>query len=1226
MRILRAPLLVVLVALCPFAVLEAQRVHAITGKVTSDSGAVIAAADVIVTIAPSTETVTAKSDAAGNYRVVIPAASATGEYLLYVGALGRRPFRQRVTFTPRDSIVVVNVKLASAVQTVAGVRVQAQRPRPRPSLGTDIDAAPVADGLNKRFDGVANALSPELQGNFDAMASMIPGLSVTSSGVSAFGMGADANMTALNGMAFGGTSVPRDLATTTTFFTSPWDPTRGGFSGALASTQVNRGGNVTIHRARVTLDDPIMQVGDPIARQFGQKYTNVQLSNSGQGALSLDKYFYNYAIQASRQMAPVSSLLDLNSDALEHAGISPDSAERLTQILGTQRIPITLGGIPTQRTTTNVQYLERFDRALPPPPAGATPAPAWDIIVGADYTESEAPSLSPTVLPASAGKTRNGGALVQGLYSRYFGKLGDYVNETASAFSFRDNRGSPYLALPSGNVLIASRLADATPTIGSLSFGGNSALARDSKTWAWEVHNQTDFLVNGHQSLPAKLYFQSRYEHYDQSLAANRLGSFNFASLNDLASGIPSSYTRTLSSPDRAGGEWIGAGALGGSWTTTHLVLAGGARVDANAFTGLPAFNSTVDSAFHIRNDRSPNSIAVSPRFGFNWYPTAQRGLFTYQSPATSTLRGGYQFRGGIGEFRNFLPTTLLSNAIGSTGLPGSSQQLICTGPAAPTPNWQSYMTDPSTVPSTCAGGTSIFSDASPSVAMIDPSFSPSRSWRATLGWSNGGAIGNLWNNYVAIDGVYSLNLAQPSTVDLNFAGTQRFTLANEGNRPVFVSAGSVVPSTGNVSAVESRRLASLGRVGDRMSDLRSDTRQITAYVIPNIPFRFGIVTIGYTYSDSRGQLRGFDASTATDPRAIEWASQAFTPRHQLVLQTAKSLGPIFITASGRVMSGFRYTPIVAGDVNGDGWSGDRAFVFDPARADTAVARGLRDLMTTGSASARDCLTKQLNTLAGRNSCVGPWTATMNANVFMPNVPGTKNRVQLSLNIANPLGGLDQLLHGSDKLHGWGTTPFIDGTLYQVRGFDASAQRYVYQVNPRFGSTAPAISTLRTPFRLTFDVRIDYGRSAEEQRLDLNLRIKPPLVGTRAAADTIKARYMATSFTDPYKVILRFADSIALSRAQTEQIQAEQKILLAKADSIYKQLAAYLVALPDHYTPSEAVKRVNDTNDSVWKVIYAEAPFLRSLLTPGQQRILPLGIREMVTIENYKGRFFYGGP
>ncbi len=85
------------------------------------------------------------------------------------------------------------------------------------------------------------------------------------------------------------------------------------------------------------------------------------------------------------------------------------------------------------------------------------------------------------------------------------------------------------------------------------------------------------------------------------------------------------------------------------------------------------------------------------------------------------------------------------------------------------------------------------------------------------------------------------------------------------------------------------------------------------------------------------------------------------------------------------MQSGLRYTPFVAGDINGDGSSNDRAFIFDPSRvADTAVSRGLRDLLTSGSASARDCLSRQINTIAGRNSCVGPWSATMNAALVIP--------------------------------------------------------------------------------------------------------------------------------------------------------------------------------------------------------------------------------------------------
>ena len=44
---------------------------------------------------------------------------------------------------------------------------------------------------------------------------------------------------------------------------------------------------------------------------------------------------------------------------------------------------------------------------------------------------------------------------------------------------------------------------------------------------------------------------------------------------------------------------------------------------------------------------------------------------------------------------------------------------------------------------------------------------------------------------------------------------------------------------------------------------------------------------------------------------------------------------------------------------------------------------------------------------------------------------------------------------GASGLHGWGTAATPDRTLYTVRGFDASTNRFLYTVNPRFGSTSP---------------------------------------------------------------------------------------------------------------------------------------------------------------------------
>ncbi len=327
------------------------------------------------------------------------------------------------------------------------------------------------------------------------------------------------------------------------------------------------------------------------------------------------------------------------------------------------------------------------------------------------------------------------------------------------------------------------------------------------------------------------------------------------------------------------------------------------------------------------------------------------------------------------------------------------------------------------------------------------------------------------------------------------------------------------------------------------------------------------------------------------------------------------------------VQSGLRYTPFVAGDINGDGASNDRAFIFDPSRvADTAVSRGLRDLLNSGSASARDCLSRQINTIAGRNSCVGPWSATFNAALVIPQLPKTNGRMQATLNLANPLGGLDQLLHGSDKLHGWGSTPFIDGTLYQVRGFDPAARQFLYQVNPRFGSTNPSTSTLRSPFRITHQPSAFTTTGCNAQSKGLSWLSNKAAANRHAGisgyhkGEVPEKRIYGPLCRDV--AICRLARAVA--RARWSRSSREQKVLLGKADVIYGKLAAYLAALPANYDASDALQQVTAANDTAWKTIYAESPFIRSLLTPRQLPRLPRPIYEMLMTEKPQVRFFFG--
>jgi hypothetical protein len=211
----------------------------------------------------------------------------------------------------------------------------------------------------------------------------------------------------------------------------------------------------------------------------------------------------------------------------------------------------------------------------------------------------------------------------------------------------------------------------------------------------------------------------------------------------------------------------------------------------------------------------------------------------------------------------------------------------------------------------------------------------------------------------------------------------------------------------------------------------------------------------------------------------------------------------------------------------------------------------------------------------------------------------------ITLNLANPLGGLDQLLHGSDNLRGWGTSAAVDPVLYNVKGFDASANRYVYAVNPRFGNTDPALSTLRAPFRVTLDVQLNVGRTLAEQQLDRWVDPGRSRSGAKLTVADFKKRYQL-AVVNPYPPVLQLADSMLLSRDQTEALQRTMADYAKKVDSAWTALATYLVALPAHYDHADALKRQEDATGAVWEMTRLHVQEnLRKILSPLQQTMLP---------------------
>ena len=190
----------------------------------------------------------------------------------------------------------------------------------------------------------------------------------------------------------------------------------------------------------------------------------------------------------------------------------------------------------------------------------------------------------------------------------------------------------------------------------------------------------------------------------------------------------------------------------------------------------------------------------ISPRIGFSYtLGTAQEiGAFFGQARTPRAV-----VRGGIGVFANNTSSGLIGSALDNTGLPTGAQQIACIGPAAPTPDWAAYASNPSAIPGRCADGTlgTVFADSSPNVTVFARNFTPQRSVRSNASW-NGSILDARYS--ASIEGTYSVNLNQQRSFDLNFKPATRFTLADEG-RPVFADAANIVPTTGSIASRDAR-------------------------------------------------------------------------------------------------------------------------------------------------------------------------------------------------------------------------------------------------------------------------------------------------------------------------------------------------------------------------------------------------------------------------------------
>jgi hypothetical protein len=1179
----------VIMALLALSTVAHGQADVIRGRVTGLDSLPIDNVTVTATSIAGNVNRIARTDRNGRFTISVPGGE--GDYMVSFAALGYAAKRFEVKRIADEDILIADARLQKVNAVLDAVEVRAQRERPRRN-----EVVPDVSGTERTVN--TSEVPANLMGDLAAMAATLPGVMPSqnedgSAGYSVLGLGADQNNTTLNGMAFGGANLPRDAAVSTALITSPYDVSRGGFSGAQMSVRTRPGSNFKSRTMSMNFDSPATQWTDAAARSLGQEYMNASLGGLVSGPLVYDKAFYNMSYQLGRRENDFQTLLTTDPIGLKAAGVASDSALRLLGIMQAQRIPAYTRTLRDDRIGDNGMLFGTVDLTSPT----ATSGRAMNVAFNGGWGRQSPASGSATEVPAFGGDRTNWRFGTQARHSSFVKSV---LSETSVGVNASKNHGEPYLSLPAGRVRVNSTFPDGTNGVQVLSFGGNPMMDMTTRSLGAAFRNELSwFSANNKHRL--RLASDLRYEDQDQLLAINTLGTFSYNSLADFQANTPASFTRQLSPRSRIVRQIVGGVSLGDSYRRTeNLQISYGLRVDGSRYLTSPSLNRSLDTLFGLRNDVVPDRVYLSPRVGFSWRYGTSAQIASFQG----AMRGPRAVvSGGIGLFQNLPGAGLIASALDNTGLPGAAQQMTCVGAATPIPDWSGYLADLSAIPTQCIGGSTPFANVSPNVTLFADNYNASRSLRSNLRWS-GPVLRNRFAT--SVDLMYSLNLNQQSSIDRNFDPTPQFVVPGESSRPVYVQSSSIVPTTGAIASQDARVSPRYARVTEMLSDLRSETYQAMFSLAPTGFSSSFSWSVFYTFTWMESQFRGF-SNTAGNPLAVDWGRAPNSP-HQI----GYSIGYNFfdfvrVSWNGQFRGGSRYTPMVAGDINGDGYANDRAFIYSPAAAaDTAVANGIQSLLSNGSRSARQCLSKQLGALATRFSCDAPWMSTANMSfTFNPLKVRMPQRASLSFQLSNPLGAADLVLHGSSKLRGWGQSTMPDPQLLYVRGFDASTPRYLYEVNRRFGATNPALTPIRTPVVLTALLRLDIAPTRERQMITQQLDRGRRTQGQKAPEMLLRAMLSNGGIPNPLAAILRDQDTLKLASGQADSIATLNRQYLIRLDRIWPPIVKEFSGLSDDYSHDAAYERYIAARRQTIDLLRQLGPVVRALLTAEQYRRLP---------------------
>ncbi|HEY3933420.1 MAG TPA: TonB-dependent receptor [Gemmatimonadales bacterium] len=1173
----------------------------IVGTVTDASGKPVPGAAVEAFSIETEVTRSTHTNDKGQFRILIDNGGGASQYRVSVKAIGKAPQIYNVMRQPDDDRIILNVKMGDQAQRITDLVASTNR-APNPDQA---ESRQTAGESVHTINGDQAMRLPIDASDLSALAALAPGVILTgatdstSSSFSVAGQSAASNTYVVNGLTTSSTNLPQDAVRSTRVITNTYDVSRGNFSGGMVSVTTKSGGNRITGSLSSSSINQTLAWGGVSGNQFQAGSTTESIGGGFGGPLKRNVTSLFGSFQYNRSERPITSLNVANPTTLSELGASPDSVAKFINLVQATGLTDKAGTINPNSATERFNGIFRFDWN-----AGQTHVISFT--GSANWNSAEPQRIGSTSLPQVGGTTAGNSASAGLRVSSRFNS--GLINSFNGGYSFQKSNSNPYLLAPAGRVTNYSTVDSNQLTFTTLGFGGNSGFPTSSTTNTVEITNELSLLSPAGAHRWA-LGVYGNTQDFTNDVTNNRNGTFTYATLGDFETNTPSTFTRTLQPTIRSGQSYNEAVYLSDAWriplskrnTTAAATAAGegapaggrggfggggggfgggggrggrggggfggggggagnlqlnyGIRLEHSSYGGAPETNEDVLNEFHVDTHVLPTETYASPRVGFSYaipapeqQGSAQRGF----APPLWTIRGG------AGIFRGTMPSTLPATAQGQSGLVNAQTQLYCTGDATPIPDWSDYINDPSDIPTECLDNESTpVINGIPVITTYDPHYGASKTKRLSLGLTRRITQRVSFN----MDASYIRGVGQAASKDLNLNELPVFSIGSEENRPVYADPAQIVTSTGAIPLSASRQDINFGQVNEVFSSLQNSTKQVTFNVSGTTSKQINL-SLSYTLMyarDQGGSGGGFGGGfgggnqTAGDPNDYEWGTSSSDRRHNFQAQISWPITPAFeLTSNMGMVSGRPYTPIVSGDINGDGsGNNDRAFIFDPATTtDTAISNGMSRLLKETSGNARKCLQAQIGQIAGRNTCYGPWSPTL---AFQMNWRPAMfdRRLAISLSTQNLLGGLDEWINGQNNLQGWGGNASPDNHLLQVKGFDPTTNQFIYAVNERFGNTSSAATAIRSPFQLQVALRYAIGYDPRTQQIQQLSRSLGGASSGLGALDSAMARYRRQNVATQ---VLARKDSLVLSKAQVTALQAlidsSNAKLQAEVDSI----------------------------------------------------------------------------